>query len=245
MPEPGIGGKADYSYDGPDSGDGYGTSRNTPWGPQSAWSGLKSGGLFGALLGAINDPSMPKTMGDPGGYNTRDGGGANINKILSALKQQGIDLGGGQGGDPIPPFPFQFGLPPSQVTPNFMPQIAPPGGMPPPGQGPQNLNDLYGLYGVAPNAPMPAMPFGGPRPDGGGGTPGSGWGGMGSAPGGGAWSNGGGWNIPGIGSRPGQGSLSGLYGGGENYPTRVPQEQYLTNPTEGIQALMPLPGGFR
>ena len=142
------------------SHDAYGTSRNTPWGPQSAWSGLKGGGLLGALLGAINDPSMPKTMGDPGGYNTRDGGGRvggsgglDINSLLAALQQ------GGQGGQGAGGFPFQFGMPPSQVTPNFMPQITPPGGMPTE-QGPQNLNDLYGLYGVAPNAPMPVAPPG-------------------------------------------------------------------------------------
>ena len=168
---------ADYGMSGQDyggnygdisggGGGGYGMSRDTPWGPQSAWSGLRSGGLFGALRGAINDPSMPKTMGDPGGYNTRDGGGSmfggplrgplrgmDINDILAALRGGGQDSQGGTS------FPFQFGMPPSQVTPNFMPQIAPPGGMPQ-GQGPQNLNDLYGLYGVAPNAPMPAVPGG-------------------------------------------------------------------------------------
>ena len=164
MPEPGMGNAPEqdgYGGRGPGGNrDGYGTSRNTPWGPQSAWSGLKSGGLLGALLGAINDPSMSKTMGDPGGYNTRDAGGGkfgglDINRILTGLQQRGIDRGGASGGS----FPFQFGMPPSQVTPNFMPQIAPPGGMPQ-GQGPQNINDLYSLYGVAPNAPMPAVPGG-------------------------------------------------------------------------------------
>jgi hypothetical protein len=104
-------------------------------------------------MGAINDPNMSKTMGDPGGYNARDGGGY----------QPGGGVGGGFGnifggqqGSSGGGFPFQFGMPPSQMTPNFMPQIAPPGGMP--SQGPQNLNDLYSLYGVAPNAPMPAAP---------------------------------------------------------------------------------------
>lgn len=68
--------------------------------------------------------------------------------ILQMLQSKGLAQGG---------LPFQFGAPPSQVTPNFMPQITPPGGMPQ-GQGPQNLNDLYGMYGVGANAPMPQAP---------------------------------------------------------------------------------------
>lgn len=50
-------------------------------------------------------------------------------------------------------FPFMFGIPSSQVTPNFMPQITPPQA-----GNPQNLNDLYSMYGVGANQPMPVTP---------------------------------------------------------------------------------------
>jgi hypothetical protein len=132
--------------------DPYGFSRNTPWGPQSPLDGLMSYGPLGALLGAINDPTIPKSLSTPGegGYDTRDGGGRggfggqggySMNNIMDLLRRYGA----GQ------QQPFQFAPPPSQGN---MPQIAPPGGMP--SQGPQNINDLYSLYGATPNTPMPA-----------------------------------------------------------------------------------------
>jgi hypothetical protein len=49
--------------------------------------------------------------------------------------------------------PFQFAPPSPQGA---MPQIAPPGGMP--SQGPQNINELYSLYGVGPGAAFGAAP---------------------------------------------------------------------------------------
>lgn len=56
---------------------------------------------------------------------------------------------------PRPQFPFMFGIPPSQMTPNFMPQIAPPSMGNPNMGNPMNLEQLYSLYGVGLNQPMP------------------------------------------------------------------------------------------
>ena len=92
-----------------------------------------------------------------GGYNTVAGGGDRGGILgggmtmadIQGLLDQYMRANTPGTGD----FPFMFGMPPSQMTPNFMPQIAPPN------QGnPQNLNDLYAMYGAAPNAPMPSAP---------------------------------------------------------------------------------------
>lgn len=161
MPEPGMGssgfgGSRDAGYDDPRQ---HGTG--------GADFSLSRGILGNVAAGVAHlfEPNWNGTYGyaPPGGYRGvggnqgGPGGAGGISQAqLMQLMQQFMQSGGfkpTEGG-----LPFQFGAPPSQVTPNFMPQITPPGGMPPPGQGPQNMNDLYGMYGVGANAPMPQAP---------------------------------------------------------------------------------------
>lgn len=158
MPEPGMGGKSEQ--DGYGGRDPEGRDAGSSWGDAKTGfgTGMKYGGPMGGLLGGLYgyaaSPHTPKSMATPGeeGYDTRDGGnwggmgggrggGISMGAIMRYLQQNGI--GGGQQG-------FQF-APPAQGN---MPQIAPPGGMPQ-GQGPQNINDLYSLYGSGPSQAMP------------------------------------------------------------------------------------------
>lgn len=82
-------------YDGGGNRDGGGD----PVGPNTARTGVKYGGALGpvgaavgGVWGAINDPSQPKTLSGPEGYNTRDGGAGIRRPITNYLTNptQGI-----------------------------------------------------------------------------------------------------------------------------------------------------------
>ena len=79
------GGATGYSGGDRDGGD-------DPFGPNTARTGVKYGGALGpvgaavgGVWGAINDPSQPKTLSGPEGYNTRDGGTSTRRQITNYL----------------------------------------------------------------------------------------------------------------------------------------------------------------
>ena len=156
MPEPGVGGRPEGSFGGSGQRDGgRGGNRDRDIADRFART-------FGG--GFLTDPVNNGLLGNPrgqdvgfaGGGRMPDGGGAfgfSLNDLRSLLDQYATP--------PVQPQPFPFmpGGGPAQMTPNFMPQIAPPAG----GQmqAPKSLNDLYSMYGVAPNAPFGFTPGGG------------------------------------------------------------------------------------
>lgn len=104
-------------------------------------SGQDYGGYHGDISG-----------GNYGGGNPRDIGQNDILQRFFGRMPFGGMFNGAQAPS-MPQFPFMFGIPPSQLTPSFMPQIAPPNM-----GNPMNVNDLYSMYGVGPNQPMPVVP---------------------------------------------------------------------------------------